>query len=98
MYSCLQKGLGRGALGIFYLTLLSFSNFCEPPRNFNPDNIAHIKLLLLSASNPGPLNNKALISTYCEAYVGYGNMGCQVVKGGIQNWKDFCLKVNIHIT
>ena len=25
----------------------------------------------------------------------YGNTGCQVLKRGIQNWKDFCLKINI---
>ena len=32
MYSCQHKGLRRGALGIFYLTTLSFSDFCEPSR------------------------------------------------------------------
>jgi hypothetical protein len=26
---------------------------------------------------------------------GYGNMGYQVFKWGIQNWKDFCLEINI---
>ena len=26
----------------------------------------------------------------------YGNTGCRVFKQGVQNWKDFCLKVNIH--
>ena len=26
----------------------------------------------------------------------YGNMGCQVFKQEIQNWKYFCLKINIH--
>ena len=25
----------------------------------------------------------------------YGNTGCQVFKKGVQNWKDFCLKINI---
>ena len=25
----------------------------------------------------------------------YGNMGCAVFKRGIQNWKDFCLSINI---
>ena len=25
----------------------------------------------------------------------YGNTGCQVFKGGVQNWTDFCLKINI---
>ena len=25
----------------------------------------------------------------------YGNMGCRVFKQGVQNWKDFCLKINI---
>ena len=28
-------------------------------------------------------------------YNHYGNMGCRVFKWGIQNWKDFCLKINI---
>ena len=26
---------------------------------------------------------------------GYGNTGCRVFKWGVQNWKDFCLKINI---
>ena len=25
----------------------------------------------------------------------YGNTSCRVFKGGIQNWKDFCLKINL---
>ena len=25
----------------------------------------------------------------------YGNTGCRVFKQGVQNWKDFCLKINI---
>ena len=25
----------------------------------------------------------------------YGNMGCGVFKQGVQNWKHFCLKINI---
>ena len=25
----------------------------------------------------------------------YGNTGCRVFKWEIQNWKDFCLKINI---
>ena len=25
----------------------------------------------------------------------YGNMGCRVFKRGVQNWKDFCLKINV---
>ena len=24
-----------------------------------------------------------------------GNMGCRVFKQGVQNWKDFCLKIDI---
>ena len=24
----------------------------------------------------------------------YGNTGCPVFKWGVQNWKDFCLKIN----
>ena len=28
-------------------------------------------------------------------HVRYGNTGCRVSKWGIQNWKDFCLKINI---
>ena len=26
----------------------------------------------------------------------YGNMGCQVFRQGVENWKYFCLKINIH--
>ena len=25
----------------------------------------------------------------------YDNTGCQIFKWGVQNWKDFCLKINI---
>ena len=25
----------------------------------------------------------------------YGSMGCRVFKRGVQNWKDFCIKINI---
>ena len=28
-------------------------------------------------------------------YLHYGNTGCRVFKWGVQNWKDFCLKINI---
>lgn len=24
----------------------------------------------------------------------YGNTGCRVFKRGVQNWKDFCLRIN----
>ena len=27
--------------------------------------------------------------------VGYGNIGCGVFKRGVQNQKDFCLRINI---
>ena len=30
-----------------------------------------------------------------EQYRRYGNIGCGIFKEGIQNWKDFCLKINI---
>ena len=30
-----------------------------------------------------------------SAHEDYGNTGCQVFKQGVQNWKDFCLKINI---
>ena len=35
--------------------------------------------------------------TFCFPFlvVQYGNTGCRVFKRGIQNWKDFCLKINI---
>ena len=26
----------------------------------------------------------------------YGSTGCRVFKRGVQNWKYFCLKINIH--
>ena len=25
----------------------------------------------------------------------YGDTGCQVFKRGVQNWKDFCLNINV---
>ena len=37
---------------------------------------------------------KVFLSTYFETEC-YGNTGCGVFKQGIQNWKDFCLKINI---
>ena len=30
-----------------------------------------------------------------KVHTHYGNTGCRVFKRGIQNWKDFCLKINI---
>ena len=36
------------------------------------------------------LNQNVLVLVKILAH--YGNTGCQVLKGGIQNWKDFCLK------
>jgi hypothetical protein len=27
--------------------------------------------------------------------LGYGNTGCGVFKRGVQNWKDFCIRINI---
>ena len=30
-----------------------------------------------------------------SAHEDYGNTGCRVFKRGVQNWKDFCLKINI---
>ena len=29
-----------------------------------------------------------------HTYVHYDNVGCRVFKGEVQNWKDFCLKIN----
>ena len=34
-------------------------------------------------------------STVSEQVIYYGNMGCGVFKRGVQNWKDFCLRINI---
>ena len=30
-----------------------------------------------------------------RGYVNYGSTGCRVFMWGVQNWKDFCLKINI---
>ena len=40
-----------------------------------------------------PLENSTTRITIM--YVCYGNTGCQVFMRGVQNWKDFCLKINI---
>ena len=34
------------------------------------------------------------LAMQCTWYVYYGNTGCGVFKEGIQNWKDFWLKIN----
>ena len=34
-------------------------------------------------------------NSYLVCLYKYGNMGCWVFKGRIQNWKDFCIKINI---
>ena len=60
MYSCLHGGLRRGALGIFYLTILSFSDFCEPLRNFNPGNICS----RFQATAKGQLISKCLFGVF----------------------------------
>ena len=39
--------------------------------------------------------HQKLISNQQEPSLHYGNTGCRVFKGGIQNWKDFGLKMNI---
>ena len=33
---------------------------------------------------------------YNQVSAQYGRTGCRVFKPGIQNWKDFSLKINIH--
>ena len=38
--------------------------------------------------------NVAQFSVY-KTLIRYGNTGCRVFKRGVQNWKDFCLKINI---
>ena len=34
------------------------------------------------------------IPIYQQANIIYGNTGCRVFERGVQNWKDFCLKIN----
>ena len=36
-----------------------------------------------------------LSSVMLTSVTAYGNKGCRVFKQGVQNWKDFCLKINI---
>ena len=45
-------------------------------------------------------NSKAIyyslvVNTPYSFIAHYGNTGCQVFKQCVQNWKDFCLKINI---
>ena len=37
------------------------------------------------------------MTNYFPYLYSYGNTGCQDFKRGIQNWNDFCLKINISI-
>ena len=41
------------------------------------------------------LKKNSSIFHFEQVNKGYGNMGYQVFKWGIQNWKDFCLEINI---
>ena len=36
-----------------------------------------------------------MIWFFSPCYLYYGNMGCKVFKPGVQNQKDFCLRINI---
>ena len=42
--------------------------------------------------------NKCIDTFVTEEHINKhtGNTGCQVFKCGLQNWKDFCLRINIH--
>ena len=42
--------------------------------------------------SPISLSFQASAACLCRDY---GNTGCRVFKQGLQNWKDFCLKINI---
>ena len=42
----------------------------------------------------GPSRNNSKLRLH-DADTDYGNTGCGVFKWGIQNWKDFCIKINI---
>ena len=39
--------------------------------------------------------NIDLILWHTQLIVCYGDTGCGVFKQGTQNWKDFCIKINI---
>jgi hypothetical protein len=44
------------------------------------------------------VGSKAVASFYMVSWVmsmGYGSTGCRVFKWGVQNWKDFWLKINV---
>jgi hypothetical protein len=51
--------------------------------------IKRMKLL-----NRGAFWHGSKKSMYFDA--SYGNTGCRFFKSGVQNQKDFCLKINIH--
>ena len=50
---------------------------------------------LYNLMNPASPSNSALMITLFAVTRAYGSTGCRVFKRGVQNWKDFCLKINI---
>ena len=59
--------------------------------------VAHHDKLLTQWSSEGIKysNQEYTRVGYFLEIAGYGNTGCRVFKRGIQNWKDFCLKIYI---
>ena len=56
----------------------------------------------LQSDNPGLLHTQVIQGTRQEnhrstilSHAHYGNMGCGVFKRGVQNQKDFCIRINI---
>ena len=41
------------------------------------------------------LTNQTDQDTVNVKVIGHGSTGCWVFKWGVQNWKDFCVKINI---
>ena len=54
-------------------------------------------ILVEQASSIALLHAKpgSTLLALCDYSASYGSTGCRVFKQGIQNWKDFCLKINI---
>ena len=78
-----QKGVNQVILGV--------NNFLGegPPQNVDRIGAAVGSNQQSSSSSSSTSTVGKFLSPY------YGNTVCRVFKRGLQNWKDFCLKINI---
>ena len=70
---------------LFFLQKYLIDRICNVTHAYNHQNITYGQELIIEL-------------TYNTPYPGYyGNTGCRIFKPGIQNLKDFCLKINIDL-